>query len=272
MIVIAAMAEIGNHGENGIWPTLEWATWLFDRASFGLIIGTVIVLASTVMIVWMGVVKEHHWDVLREQAAAEIANTHAEASRANEAAGKAHERAAALEAEAAKAKAELGKTTASAAEANARAAEATQKAAEAELALERLKAPRILIPQQQGELVQLMKQFTGTSVRVWTTPGTSDTAPLANLLAEILGKANLSVGTATSLSGRTFPGVVVVSRSSSNGQGCARKLVEYLIRVGIGATLAPESPDDGGLMPAANMTNPGGNWQPDIFVVVGSKI
>ena len=67
------MAEIGNHAGNGIWPTLELASKIFDRASFALIVGTVIVLASTVFIVWMGIVKEHHWDLLREQSSERIA-------------------------------------------------------------------------------------------------------------------------------------------------------------------------------------------------------
>jgi hypothetical protein len=64
-------------------------------------------LVLQLWIVWLGIIKERHWDSLREQARMETERAQVEAARANEAAGKAQERAAAFEVEAAKASAEI---------------------------------------------------------------------------------------------------------------------------------------------------------------------
>lgn len=77
------MAEMGNHAGKEPWPSLEWATWIFDRASFVLIGSLVIGAGATVAMVWMGIAKEHHWDLLREGAAKEIEGTKLEAATAN---------------------------------------------------------------------------------------------------------------------------------------------------------------------------------------------
>ena len=67
------MAEIANHTNQEPWPSLKMASWLFDRASAFLVLSLVFGLAATVLIVWMGIVKEHHWDLLRESAQKKIA-------------------------------------------------------------------------------------------------------------------------------------------------------------------------------------------------------
>jgi sterol desaturase/sphingolipid hydroxylase (fatty acid hydroxylase superfamily) len=61
MMATAIMAEIANHAVKEPWPSLDWASWIFDRASFVLVGSLVIGVAATVAIVWMGIVKEHHW-------------------------------------------------------------------------------------------------------------------------------------------------------------------------------------------------------------------
>ena len=97
--------------------SLELASRLFDWSSIALAIGACIVFVATAAIVWLGIVKEHHWDLLREHAnekiaavgleaakanaelgaaQADIAKANAQIAAANEVAAKAHERAAAL--------------------------------------------------------------------------------------------------------------------------------------------------------------------------------
>src|ERR1039457_4590182 len=51
------IADSANHGGMRMWPSSETATWLYDIANFGLIVGLVIGVISTVLIAWMGNVK-----------------------------------------------------------------------------------------------------------------------------------------------------------------------------------------------------------------------
>jgi len=81
MMVTAIMAEIANHATEEPWPSLDWASWIFDRASFVLVGSLVLGVAATVAIVWMGIVKEHHWDLARERAALVTAQLQAIAPR-----------------------------------------------------------------------------------------------------------------------------------------------------------------------------------------------
>ena len=119
-----------------MWPfadvSLETATLWGEAANIALLICLLGGVLATFVIVRTANVKEHHWDMLREQARIETGKTQGEAARANEAAGKAHERAAALEAEAEKARAELRKANADIAKANAAIATANERTAEAQ--------------------------------------------------------------------------------------------------------------------------------------------
>ena len=81
MTVTAIMADIANHAIKEPWPSLEWASWIFARASFVLVGSLVLGVAATVAIVWMGIVKEHHWDVARDSAALRIAELNNETAR-----------------------------------------------------------------------------------------------------------------------------------------------------------------------------------------------
>jgi hypothetical protein len=54
------MAPIGNHGGKGMWPSSETATWLYDWANIFLIGPLVVGAVATVLIVWMGNVKEEY--------------------------------------------------------------------------------------------------------------------------------------------------------------------------------------------------------------------
>jgi hypothetical protein len=67
------MAVIGNQGGNTMWPSLVTASWLYNLANWFLIGALVVGAASTVLIVWMGNVKEgyvnHDLVTMREHAA-----------------------------------------------------------------------------------------------------------------------------------------------------------------------------------------------------------
>lgn len=61
--------------------------------AFTLLVG----FSATVVIIWMGIVKEHHWDLLREQSVEKVAALELETAKANESAAKANERTALAE-------------------------------------------------------------------------------------------------------------------------------------------------------------------------------
>jgi hypothetical protein len=55
---ITAIAVSGNQGDIRMWPSEDLASRLYDIANVGLIVGLIIGAVSTVMLVWMGNVKE----------------------------------------------------------------------------------------------------------------------------------------------------------------------------------------------------------------------
>ncbi|MGY4514410.1 hypothetical protein [Bradyrhizobium sp. USDA 3650] len=140
------MAETANHASSDPWPSLETASWLFDRASFVLIGSLILGVLATGVIVWMGIVKEHHWDLLRDSSNEKVAALGLKTAEANEGAAKASERVAELSVTAE----QLRKDTA---EANDRAAQANDRAEQAKLDLAKFKAPRLLTPEQQQIIV-----------------------------------------------------------------------------------------------------------------------
>ncbi len=97
MMTIAAMTEIAYHAGNSPWPPLDTASKWFDRASFVLAFTLLVGFSATVVIIWMGIVKEHHWDLLREQSVEKVAALELETAKANESAAKANERTALAE-------------------------------------------------------------------------------------------------------------------------------------------------------------------------------
>ena len=136
MLAIAAMTKNANRAGNEPWPSLEVASKWFDRASIVLSISLLLGFASTVVIVWLGIVKEHHWDLARDHAAERIASLELDTAKANEEISKANEVAAL----------------------------ATQKANEAALELEKFKAPRVLSPEQIDRIAEKVKQFRGVRI------------------------------------------------------------------------------------------------------------
>ncbi|MGM5020165.1 hypothetical protein [Tardiphaga sp. 367_B4_N1_1] len=123
-----------NKTTKGRRMSLEMATRLFDWSSIALAIGACIVFVATAAIVWLGIVKEHHWELLREHA---------------------NEKIAAVGLETAKANAELGTAQADIAKAQATAATANLEAARLRFELDReiqKRAQRLLTDEQKSAI------------------------------------------------------------------------------------------------------------------------
>lgn len=103
---------------------------MFDLSSIALAFGACVVFVATALIVWLGIVKEHHWDSLREASNEKIAILELDAAKSNAEAAKANQRIAELSTQSE----ELKKAT----------ADANARAAEAQLALQKYKGPRNL--------------------------------------------------------------------------------------------------------------------------------
>lgn len=72
MIIATAINELASQVMKEPSVSLETAAWWFDRASWFLAGSLLIGFICTVLIIWMGVIKEHHWDLAREQANSRI--------------------------------------------------------------------------------------------------------------------------------------------------------------------------------------------------------
>jgi hypothetical protein len=123
-----AIGDTNSHGEGRM--SLETASHIFDLSSIALAVGACVVFVATALIVWTGIVKEHHWDVLREQARSQIAT---------------------LESATARAGAEIAK-------ANAETAKANERTAAVELALEKERIARLQLEEKQAALLKHQAQ------------------------------------------------------------------------------------------------------------------
>ena len=121
---------------------------IFDIASIAFFISLVVGLIATGLIIWMGYVKEHHWDALREEARAKTAAVESETAKAH--------------AEIEKSRAMIATADARSAEAHAEAERAKAEAAKANLELAKFKAPRVLSPEQQARISAKLRTFSGT--------------------------------------------------------------------------------------------------------------
>ncbi len=141
-----ALADSGGYAGDGIWPSLEAASRIFDISSFVLIGALIIGAIATGLIVRMGAVKERHWDNLRDESRLKIATLESETAAAKADLGRAN----AEIARAHESTANLQKTTAD--------ARAHTVALEVQLELERQKrAPRVLTDEQREILVAELK-------------------------------------------------------------------------------------------------------------------
>jgi hypothetical protein len=69
------IAHRGNQRGTEMWPSEAWASRLYDIANWGLVAGLVVGIVSTILVVWMGNVKESY---LRR----DLANTNERAAKA----------------------------------------------------------------------------------------------------------------------------------------------------------------------------------------------
>jgi hypothetical protein len=76
-----------------MWPSLETASRVSDVANIALVFSLVIGVVATMLIVWMGGVKEAHWDSDRRHSRELIAGLDAGVAEANARAAEANERA-----------------------------------------------------------------------------------------------------------------------------------------------------------------------------------
>ena len=241
---------------------LESANRWFDISWYGLLIAggfTALAAVGTVFFLfmqfWSSGVRERHTEWRTTELETQTAEARKETTLAQE-------RIAALNNETARLSSDAEASRAAIAGANAR-------ALEAQLALERFRAPRQISPDQQETLRAKLAPFAGTVARIWTLPAGADITPFSELIAHVLDSAKWVVGGATSLSGRTFPGVVVAFRKGSDAEQPARVIVDYLNS--IDAALAQPFDNEDGLMPAANMHSPAGADEPKIVIVIGTK-
>src|SRR3954453_16071175 len=114
--------------------SLELATWLGDAANVGLLVCLVGGVIFTFVIVRSTNVKEHHWDVARDQSQERISQLQAESDKAR----------------------------AAIADAKVRVAVAEKQAADANLEILRLKTPRSISAEQAVRITSKAKNFTRT--------------------------------------------------------------------------------------------------------------
>jgi hypothetical protein len=140
-------------------------------------------------------------DATQKQHDEEMARLHVEAER--------------LAAEAESSKASIADSNARAAEANRIAAEATRQAADAQLALEKLRAPRSLTEQQQRSIPSTLNKFSGQTYWAMLPTSSLDAEPLWATLSSVLDNSGwvridppgLKIGTPPHGVGISQPGI-----------------------------------------------------------------
>jgi len=154
-------ARDGGEGVRSMWPPEESAARIYDAANWGLVAGLVVGVISTVLVVWMGNVKEAY---LRSH----VAET-------NERAAHAEDRAAANEREAAR----LGKLA--------------EDERLARVELESKVAWRRLGAKEQSQIASHLKQFSGEPALIAHSPNDIEAATFATEIATALQMAGWKV-------------------------------------------------------------------------------
>jgi hypothetical protein len=253
----------GNHRGIRVGLSLETASAAFDIASWTLVAALVVGAVATIVIVFTGIVKEHHWDALREQSKERIVGLEAETAKANAEAGKAH--------------ADIAKANVAIAQADARAAEANQKA-EAER-VERLKlevklAPRSLGPVKIELLAKQLESLAGVDVAIVAYEGLGhDVVPLSNEIAEALIKAKATAAVFTPFGGSGYVrGILVrtVVGASADIDAAAATLIRALNNVGLDTGRWEAFPQDEPIAGAYNGPQ-GATPSKTLRVLVGAK-
>jgi hypothetical protein len=139
-----------------MWPSLETASFVSTLANWALVASLGVGVVATLLIVWMGNVKEAYWDADRQYSRERVVSLESGMS-----------------------------------EANARVAEAVQKTSEAELALERLRQnqmPRRVSSEHITELSESASRFSGQRFTVTSLMGDDEGRDLAMQIVGALDK------------------------------------------------------------------------------------
>jgi hypothetical protein len=216
------MADSLNQGGKCMWPSLKTAIWLYDFANIGLIIGLVIGVISTVLVIWMGNVKEEHL---------------------NRALANSRERTATLEKQSTELKVAVS-------DADARAAEANEKAEKERLERIRLEedlAWRRLTKKEQQIIASKLANFSGQIVSLWYGAGDKEAETFAWELASSLDSAkwkvfspasSITMASSGKLFGSVSPqetGIMVTSTGDKSSIEASQALVNELLALGFDA-------------------------------------
>ncbi len=145
-----------------MWPTEDTAARLYNCANLGLIFSLCFGVASTVLVVWMGNVKEGYSNERIAATTDRLTNAQEELAR--------------LQKDAADAEAAQKRVETDLEAQKQHTAEAQKAAADAALELAKFKAPRILSPEKQEAIIAALRPFAGQSFALAVFP---DPEPLA---------------------------------------------------------------------------------------------
>jgi hypothetical protein len=234
-------------------------TW-FEVFSVVLFCGMFAVAAGMYGVIRMGEVKQRFSDERLADSETLTAQAKTEAAQANE-------RIASLRRDAALANVRVAELEKGVAEANAR-------AAEAQLALERLKAPRWIGSDVEQRLVARLRQFPGTSATLWLWRGSSSEAgEFTTRLRTVLSAAHWQVTGVNSFFGRRVgTGTIIAIREEPNAsdEAAARALLEELQSMAIPSEIKRAVTDD----PASALgafVGKAASPSANVWIIVGSK-
>jgi hypothetical protein len=159
------MALTGYLKDLGMRPSLETAVRAFDLAGWILVSALVIGAICTVVIVFMGIVKEEYWDKAREVAKVQVAELESETAKAKADLEKAH-------VDIANTNKAIAEAQTTAAQAVAETAKANERTAELKLALEReiaARQPRTISIENKIRIVRYLESATpkGSVIVIW---------------------------------------------------------------------------------------------------------
>lgn len=234
------MANFTNQGRMRMWPSAETASWLYNLANIGLVIGLIVGVVSTILLVWMGNIKEGY-----------LNRTLADSRERTE------------------------EARAASAEANARAAEANRIAEGERLArvkIEEKLAPRSITPEQIAGLSRRLKPYAGIAIDILQIGESPEITHFRSLIEIPLRAAGLHPLSSTAVGSGSFIGlsVGVLADANSSEKTAATALLSALNAEGIvtqNAGIVKREDWPGFIMAAKDKT---ANKAP-IRIYVGSK-
>lgn len=241
------MANSANKEGMRMWPSAETASWLYNIANIGLIIGLVVGAVSTILIAWMGNVKEGYLNRALADSRERTATLEKQSGESRTAIAKANADAAQSLATAKQAESNLAEANERAAKAHERAAQAEQKAAEAKLALEKFKAPRVLSPQEQQLIISKISRYAGQEYLITTFWDIKESLGFGNQLHQTLLSAGWKYvppgeGGSFLLGGLAGVQVWVHPEANPPVKDAANALVSILEEIGQAPTLKLQNP------------------------------